>query len=397
MGMDPQSNPMVADEQRNTAVPTSVPGRETFRILMAAGGTGGHIFPALAVAEELRKRSQLSGPAGPAFEVVFLGTGRGLEGRLIPRAGYRLEIIKGAGLKGIRGWKRLLNLGTLPVSALEAAQVLWRLRPDVVLGIGGYISGPVMLEAALVNIPTLLFEPNAVPGFTNRALAPVVHLAAVGFKEAEAAYGSKARVTGHPVRREFFQVLPKTHNSPFTVLIAGGSQGARAINQCVTQSLPVFHHEIGENLSFIHQTGEADYNVVQAAYEKQGVRAEVCAFIDRVAEAFSRADLIVCRAGATTVAELAAAGKAAILIPYPSATDQHQFQNATALERVGGARVIEQKDLTPQRLVKEIAGLLRDPQNLGRMEQRSKSLARPDAAGSIADLVEKLSSGRRLD
>ena len=387
---------MLEEERSATAAHAARPLRDPVRVLMAAGGTGGHIFPALAVAEEMRERSRTSGPEGLTFETVFLGTGRGLEGRLIPQAGYPLQIIKGAGLKGIRGWKRLLNLATLPLSALDAAQVLRHLRPDVVVGIGGYISGPVMLEASLIDIPTLLFEPNAVPGFTNRVLAPVVRLAAVGFEEAQSAYGSKARFTGHPVRKEFFQVSPKTHATPFTVLMAGGSQGARALNQCIVEALPAFREEKGEDLRFIHQTGEADYNVVQAAYEKQGIRAEVCSFIDHVAEAFSRADLIVCRAGATTVAELAAAGKASILIPYPSATDQHQLQNARALEGAGGARVIEQKDLTPQRLVKEVLSLLEDSQHLGLMEQHSRSLARPDAAGRIADLVEKLSlSGRQ--
>jgi UDP-N-acetylglucosamine--N-acetylmuramyl-(pentapeptide) pyrophosphoryl-undecaprenol N-acetylglucosamine transferase len=388
--MNHQGELVLAEKGTAAALDAARRQGSSVRVLMAAGGTGGHIFPALAVAEELRARSETAVPEGATYEPLFVGTGRGLEARLIPQAGYALETIEGAGLKGIKGWNRFLNLTALPQSAFDAGRVLRRFRPHVVVGMGGYIAGPVMLEAALIGIPTLLFEPNAVPGFTNRVLGPVVRLAAVGFEKALAAYGSNARFTGHPVRREFYEIAPKVHAAPFTVLIVGGSQGARALNQCLIESLPLFQSEVGDGLRFIHQTGEADYNVVRAAYDTQSIQAEVCAFIDNIAEAFSRADLMVCRAGATTVAELAAAGKASILVPYPSATDQHQLQNARALERAGGAQVIEQKDLTPQRLVKEILALLGNRQNLALMEQKARSLARPGAARRIADLVEEL-------
>ena len=356
------------------------------RILMAAGGTGGHIFPALALADEMRRRSA----GGRPYETVFLGSGRPLESRLIPPAGYRLETIRAAGLKGISGWKRVINASRLPRSAFQAARVLCRFRPAVVLGIGGYVSGPVMLEAALAGIPTLLYEPNVVPGFTNKVLAPVVRLAAVGFEESVAAYGSKGRFTGHPVRASFFQVKLKPHKLPWTVLVVGGSQGARALNQCVAACLPLFRARGAENLSFIHQTGEADYNAVLAAYGDGWAGSEVCAFIDNIAEAFSRADLIICRSGAATAAELAAAGKASILVPYPSATDQHQLHNARALERAGAACVIEQKDLEPDRLVERVLCLLEDPGKLAEMEYRAKSLANPQAASLIGDLIEEL-------
>jgi len=387
--MDSQSK-LILEKERPRAPSARPASRRLVRILMAAGGTGGHIFPALAVADEMRRRSESSASGAAQYETVFLGTGRGLETRVIPRAGYRLETIQAAGLKGIAGWKRILNAARLPRSAFEAARLLYRLRPGVVVGIGGYISGPVMLEAALAGIPTLLYEANAVPGFTNRVLAPVVRLAAVGFDESLAAYGSKGRLTGHPVRREFYGIEPKAHASPYTVLVVGGSQGARALNQCLAESLPLFRSQGGESLRFIHQTGEADYNAVGAAYGDQWAGSEVCAFIDNIAEAFSRADLIICRAGAATVAELAAAGKASIPVPYPSATDQHQLQNARALERAGAACVIEQKDLTPKRLVDCVMGLLGDPGKLSLMERQAKSLARPQAAARIADLIEGL-------
>ncbi|HZT70584.1 MAG TPA: undecaprenyldiphospho-muramoylpentapeptide beta-N-acetylglucosaminyltransferase [Terriglobia bacterium] len=387
--MDVQSE-LVMEKEHPLELSARRTSRRVVTVLMAAGGTGGHIFPALAVADELRRRSTASGADATQYEAVFLGTGRGLESRIIPRSGYRLETVPGAGLMGISGWKRVLNFIKLPQSAAEAARVLFRLRPAVVLGIGGYISGPVMLEAALAGIPTLLYEANVVPGFTNRVLAPFVRLAAVGFEQSLAVYGSKGRLTGHPVRQEFFEVRPKPHEPPFTVLIVGGSQGARALNQCLAASLPLFRSRSGGTLRFIHQTGEADYNSVKAAYANHWAESEIRPFIDDIAGAFSRADLIICRAGATTVAELAAAGKASILVPYPSAADQHQLQNARALEAAGAARVIEQRDLTPDLLVESVMGLLSDAGKLSAMEQRARSLASPGAAGRIADLIEEL-------
>lgn len=381
---------LIVDKEQPLEPATRLTPRRQLCVLMAAGGTGGHIFPALAVADELRRRSEPADPGGVCYDIVFLGTGRGLESHVIPRAGYRLEKIDAAGLKGITGRKRLLNAARLPRSAFETAKLLYRFRPGVVVGIGGYVSGPVMMEAALAGIPTLLYEPNVVPGFTNRVLAPVVRLAAVGYEQSLAAYGSKGRMTGHPVRQEFYQIEPKRHEPPYTVLIVGGSQGARALNQCVTASLPLFRLKAGTTLTFIHQTGEADYNAVEAAYGDQWAGSDVCAFIDDVAGAFSRADLIVCRAGAATLAELAAAGKASILVPYPSATDQHQLHNAMALEHAGAACVIEQKDLNPGRLVDCVMSLLGDQGKLARMEQGAKNLANPQAASRIADLIEEL-------
>ncbi len=365
------------------------PARPTIRVLMAAGGTGGHIFPALAVAPPPRQRAPRRPPAGMDCIIEFLGTGRGLESRLIPAAGFALRTVKAAGLKGIGGWRKLTNLMVLPRSAIETALVLREFKPEVVVGMGGYLAGPAMLEAALRDIPTLLIEPNVLPGFTNRVLAPVVRLAAVGFAEAAPFYGAKARVTGHPVRAVFYQTPPKPHVSPFTVMILGGSQGAAAINSCVVKSLPLWAAD-PPGLRFIHQTGDRDYNGVRQSYAEQGIAAEVHAFIDKVAEALARADLVISRAGALTVAELAAAGKAAVLIPFAAAADQHQRENARALERAGAARVIVQKDLTPQGLVATVRDLLSHRERLLEMEQRARSLAVPDAAARIADLIEEL-------
>jgi UDP-N-acetylglucosamine--N-acetylmuramyl-(pentapeptide) pyrophosphoryl-undecaprenol N-acetylglucosamine transferase len=365
---------------------------------MVAGGTGGHIFPALAVAEELRGRT---GPGIPRYEIEFLGTHRPLEARLIPAAGFPLRTVDAAGLKGIGGIQRLRNLLVLPRTAIAVARILREFRPQVVVGVGGYLAGPVMLEAALAGIPTLLIEPNARPGFTNRLLKPFVRAAALGFAETAHVYGEKARVTGHPVRRAFFEIppralLPVGQGSqsgvavpPFTVFVVGGSQGSRAINQAVVQALPMLAKEPGA-MRIIHQTGEHDYNEVLKTYQESGLPGEVHAFIEDMPGTLSQADLVISRAGATAVAELAAAGRASLLIPFPGATDQHQLENARAMEKAGAARVIAQSHLSPERLAGEIRDLMAGPATLESMEKCAHSLARPDAAARIADLVENL-------
>lgn len=368
----------------------AAPAVEPVRILLVAGGTGGHIFPALAVAEELRERWKAREGEGEAGQIMFLGTGRGLEARVIPAAGFSLRTVTAAGLKGIGGLRKVRNLLlVLPRSAVETAMVLKEFQPHVVVGVGGYLAGPAMLEAALEDIPTLLIEPNAVPGFTNRVLAPVVRLAAVGFEETSSSYGLKARVTGHPVRKAFFAVQPKEHVPPFTLLILGGSQGSAALNECAVKSVPLLAASRA-GLKILHQTGERDYHAVRGAYAEHDLDAEVCAFMEDVSGAFARADLVISRAGAMTVAELAAAGKAAVLVPFPGAADQHQLSNARALGRAGAARVVLQSELTPERLAREIRNLLQEPGKLIEMERNARRLARPDAAARIADLIEGL-------
>lgn len=364
---------------------------------MAAGGTGGHIFPALAVAQELRSRGDAV-RAGRVVEgrldlgtpeIFFLGTARGLEAKVIPASGFPLRTVKAAGLKGIRGRRFWQNLVALPQSAWMTAGLLRELRPSVVVGLGGYAAGPALLEAALARIPTVLVEPNAIPGFTNRALAPWVRVAAVGFDQAASYYGKKARVTGHPVRPAFFLSPPKQHIAPFTLLVLGGSQGSVAINQCLIQALPLLIQQ-APDMRIVHQTGERSLDQIRQAYLPYGGAAEAAAFIDDVPAALASADLVVSRSGALTVAELSAAGKAAILIPFPAAADNHQLANARALEMAGGAVVIEQSVLTPEVLAGTVYELLKDSQRLERMEQSSRKLARPHAAAEIAGIVEEL-------
>jgi UDP-N-acetylglucosamine--N-acetylmuramyl-(pentapeptide) pyrophosphoryl-undecaprenol N-acetylglucosamine transferase len=386
---DVSESEAAAELSAQDAAPGKDSRRGTIRVLMVAGGTGGHIFPMLAVADNLRSRDKRVGESAPHYAIEFVGTMRPLESRLIPGAGYPLRTVAAAGLKGIGGLRRLRNFLVLPRTALQTAALLRTFRPHVVAGIGGYLAGPVILEAALAGIPTLLLEPNARPGFTNRVLGPVVRIAAVGLEETARFYGAKARVTGMPVRRAFEEIPSREHRPPFTVLIVGGSQGSKALNETVIASLALLEPE-SLRWRFIHQTGEADYNAVSQAYRERGFNAEVSAFVEDMPRAFAQADLVISRAGATALAELTTAGKAALLIPFPAATDQHQLENARVLERAGAARVIEQKDLTPERLVTEMRGLLLCLDKLKDLEQNAKRLAKPEAAASIADLIEQL-------
>lgn len=352
------------------------------RVIIAGGGTGGHIYPGVAIAEEFRRRD-------PQAEVLFVGTARGMETRIVPREGFRLELIEVAALKRVGLRRQLKTLVLLPRSFIEVRSLINRFRPDVVIGVGGYASGPVGLVAALMGVPTMVAEQNALPGFTNRVLARFVRAAAVSFEEAKRYFGGKAEVTGNPVRAEFFEVPEKQPGEVVEILITGGSQGARAINDAMIDALLMLSGESGR-LSFVHQTGEKDYERVRAAYEKYGVKAEVRTFIERMVDEFARADLVICRAGATTVAELAAAGRPAIFIPFPFAADDHQRKNAEAVERAGGGRVIPQSELTPERLADELLRLVRAPGELMKMATASRRLAHRDAAARVVDLAMRI-------
>lgn len=350
------------------------------KLVIAGGGTGGHVFPALAVAQEWRKR-------GAGREVVIIGTERGLEAKLVPAAGLPLETIRVGGLKGMHGARLVRNLARLPVSLADAARVLRRHRPVVAFGVGGYASGPVLLMAKLFGTPIVIFEPNAVPGFANRLLGPLADRVATVFPQADY-WGARARQTGCPVREDFFRVPARRHREPFTLLITGGSQGAQVINRALVEALPRLESH-RERLFFIHQTGQRDYNAVREAYIARKLHAEVVPFIEDMAQRMAQADLLVCRSGAVTLAEIAAAGRAAILIPFGAAADSHQLRNAQVFEAAGAARVIPQDQLTAQRLAETIIALLSQPQQIEAMEQRVRTLARPHAAGAIADLLEQ--------
>jgi UDP-N-acetylglucosamine--N-acetylmuramyl-(pentapeptide) pyrophosphoryl-undecaprenol N-acetylglucosamine transferase len=359
------------------------------RVLIAAGGTGGHIYPGVAVAKEIMRRDASS-------EVRFVGTARGLEKRLVPEAGFELSLIESAGLKNVGLAGKLRGLWLLPKSFLAARRLIKEFRPDVVVGAGGYVSGPVLLMASRMKVPTLVMDSNALPGFTNRVLARFVDRAAVTFAEALPYFRGKGIVTGNPVRSEFFDIPPKSRDATrFSLLVFGGSQGARGINLAMVAALAALETH-RDALRITHQTGEFDYETVREGYAKAGwTNADVRPYIKEMVGEFARADLIISRAGATTCAEVAAAGKAAIMIPLPTAADDHQRKNAEALVAAGAARMILQKDLTGELLATEIAALLKEPERVTQMETASRKLARGDAAAATVELIESLVASRR--
>jgi UDP-N-acetylglucosamine--N-acetylmuramyl-(pentapeptide) pyrophosphoryl-undecaprenol N-acetylglucosamine transferase len=361
------------------------------RVLIAGGGTGGHVIPALAIARELQSRHQA--------EILFVGTARGIENRLVPQAGFGLMRIKVGALKGVSLWTRLRTLFSLPFAILESRKIIRVFAPDVVVGVGGYASGPAMAAAILSRIPTLAFEPNVVPGLANRLVGRRITAAAVHFEETKK-YFRNVQVVGVPVRAEFFN-LPALRPAdsatdkerPPVLLVFGGSQGARAISMAVTGAIAAIRQKI-PGLRVIHQTGERDYNEVQEAYARVGVAAEVSAFIDNMPQAFARADLLVCRSGASTVAEITAAGKPAIFIPFPQAADDHQRRNAETIANAGAAVLIPQSELTPERLAQTVTELLSTPARLKEMSERARALAHADAAGRMARMVCDLAGDR---
>jgi UDP-N-acetylglucosamine--N-acetylmuramyl-(pentapeptide) pyrophosphoryl-undecaprenol N-acetylglucosamine transferase len=349
------------------------------RIVIAGGGTGGHVIPSLAIAQQLKEQLRA--------EVLFIGTARGIETRLVPQAGFALELIRVGALKNVSLMTRARTMLDLPRAIAACSRMLSEFDPEVVIGVGGYASGPAMVAAIRRRLPTLAFEPNVVPGFANRMIARWVSAAAVHFEET-CRYFPNCRVTGVPVRPAFFSIPSKTGGAP-TLLVFGGSQGARAINQAMIESLAGLRAKI-PLIHVIHQTGQRDYDHVRSAYQQSGISGEVHKFIDDMPGTFGRADLLVCRSGASTVGEIAAAGKPAIFVPFPAAADDHQNVNARALERAGAAVVVEESNLGAAYLVDTIAALIGDAGRLQSMSAAAKSLAHPHAVEEIVEMVRKL-------
>jgi len=349
------------------------------RIVMAGGGTGGHLYPGIAVARELMARR-------PDAVITFAGTSRGIEARVVPREGFQLDVLRSAGLKGTSFSGLLRSLSILPASGLDAWRIVSRRRPALVIGVGGYSSGPVMLAAIVRGTPTLLLEQNAVPGMTNRILAPMVGAAAVTFESTVTFFGRRGFVAGNPVRPEFFATESSDrgpHAGPPKVLIFGGSQGAHAINMAMVEAAPRLAAAGG--VAITHQTGERDLDVVRRAYGDAGLEARVEPFLFAMDREMKDADVVVARAGATTIAELTAAGRAAILVPLPTAADDHQRKNAEVLVAAGAAELIEQKDLTGDRLASRILALATDHARRNAISAAARAFARPDAAKVIVD------------
>ena len=355
------------------------------KVLVAGGGTGGHLFPGIALAEEVVTRH-------PKNDVVFVGTDRGLEARVVPQAGFRFQAIKSQGLKGM-GFVRLLKgLLLLPLSFVQALRILLAEKPDVVVGVGGYSSGPVVLTAWLLRVPTAVQEQNAVPGFTNRVLGRFVNAVFLAFESAARFFPQKkVHVIGNPIRRKLMEnfLRPKADHARFTVLVFGGSAGAKSINARMLEALDHLE-DLKDQLHFLHQTGKADVEAVRAGYAQKGYSAEVLEFIDDMAGAYTRCELVVCRAGATTLAELTCCKRASILIPFPYATDDHQTVNAQAMVDGGAALMLRESEWNGKILADAIRQLKSDPERLRKMEKSAGLMGRPEAAKELADVCVQM-------
>ena len=351
------------------------------KLLIAGGGTGGHVFPAVAIAREWLLR-------GAEREVVLVGTERGIEMKLVPQAGLPLETIRVAGLKGKGGATLARNLAMLGTGLTDAFGVLKRQEPAVAFGVGGYAAGPMLLATWLRGSPNVIFEPNAEPGFTNKVLAHLAKRIATGYEVSAQAWGEKAVVTGCPVRPEFFSIAARRPEKPFRLLVTGGSQGALPLNRAFIAAAEPLAMRKAE-LQIVHQTGERDYHEVLSVYARYKFAAEVSPFLTNMAERFAWADIIVCRAGAITAAEVAAAGKAAIFIPFGRATDSHQLRNAQEMVNSGAGRLIPEPELTADRLTREIFSLLDQPGDIEQLSTKARSLAHPYAAREIVNLIEE--------
>ena len=357
------------------------------RIVIAGGGTGGHLFPGIAVAQEFISRS-------PGVEVIFVGTDRVFEKSILSEKGFRHLSISAEGIKGRSWWRKLLSIFKLPKGILESMWILLKFRPHLVVGVGGYSAGPVVMGAWLLRVKRVLHEQNILPGVTNRMLSRFSECIFVSFEQTKQYFKAhRVMVTGNPIRQDILKAMVDTQatgkrEKPFSVFIIGGSQGAHSINMAVMDALDYIKN--GKQYGFIHQTGSEDESMVKARYRDKGFRATVQPFFSDMATRFQDADLIICRAGATTVAEITALGKAAIFIPYPHAADNHQMLNARDLETAGAAEMISEQDLSGAGLGERIDFYASNPDQLRRMEKTAKEMGKPQAAKTIVDECLKI-------
>ncbi len=352
----------------------------TYRILFAGGGTGGHVIPALAVAEEVRRRGH---------EVLFLGVERGMEARLVPQHGFPIHFLKVQGLNRVGLVNAVRSIALLPGSVLSAGSEIRAFHPDVIFSMGGYVSGPVMAAGRLTGTPMVIMEPNAYPGLTARWTAKIVRKALVNFKETMGHFPPGiAQLTGVPVREAFFAIERRAPSPPYTLFVTGGSQGSSALNRAMREAWPHFA-AADIRVRILHQAGNAQAAEVATAFAATGLDGEVFAFVDDMPAVFGQADLIVGRSGAGAVAELAAARKPAILVPFPRAADDHQRKNAQAMAQAGAALLIEESALSGERLAAEVVRLFRDPAALSAMGAQAGAFARHGAAQAAADILEE--------
>jgi UDP-N-acetylglucosamine--N-acetylmuramyl-(pentapeptide) pyrophosphoryl-undecaprenol N-acetylglucosamine transferase len=354
--------------------------KRQFRLMVAGGGTGGHLFPGLAVAKELKGRHEEA-------RILFVTGKKRMESEIIARSGFDQASIAVEGMKG-RGWKGAQVMLKLPWSFFQSLSIMHEFKPHLVFGVGGYSSGPVCLAARVLGIPAAVHEQNSYPGVTNRLLCRVVDRVFISFEESRAHFGGgNLYLTGNPIREEFLVTKPRDLRDPrFTVLVIGGSQGARAVNDAMVEALVILK-ERGRDLRVIHQTGRTDHDRIQAAYREKGLQGEVSAFIQDMAGAYARADLVVSRAGAGAIFEVAALGKPSILIPFPFAANNHQETNARVLVEAGGAEMVLQGALSGEVLADAVLKYMDKPELLAEMGEAARRVAKPDAAQVIANLL----------
>jgi UDP-N-acetylglucosamine--N-acetylmuramyl-(pentapeptide) pyrophosphoryl-undecaprenol N-acetylglucosamine transferase len=358
------------------------------KVIIAGGGTGGHLFPGIAVAREIQRRY-------PESKILFVGAEQGIETKIVPKEGFELRTLPIGGVKGLGIARQARNLIGMAGGVFKARAILGEFKPDVVIGVGGYASFPMLSAAALSGLPRVIMEQNAIPGLANRVLGKWVDFAAVTDARTQSFFGKRAVVTGNPVRPEFKSIGAKTHVAPYTILVFGGSQGAQSINHAVMEALDSLT-EWKDRLRFVHQTGERQLEEVKNAYATKGFQSDVRIFFNNFHEQYAAADLIVARSGATTVAEIKAAGRAAILIPFPFAADDHQTKNARAMADENAAILISNADLNGKRLADAIRGLIGDPKRLQEIETNARRIAILDAEERIVNLVETAVESRNV-
>jgi len=356
------------------------------RVVIAGGGTGGHLYPGIALAKALKRQDM-------DIEISFVGTQKGLEAKVLPREGFELKTILSAGLLGKKRLSRWMSWVKLPVGTAQSMCFLIRKRPDLVVGVGGYASGPLVLSAWILRVPILIHEQNSIPGLTNKWLGKIANKVAVSFKESAKFFSKdKIEVTGNMIREEFCQpreTFPKGPRGLFRVLVLGGSQGAHSINVAMMEALESLTSKKG-NIHITHQTGESDFAMVKREYEKSGFSHDVRPFIDGMAEQYRKASLVICRAGATTLAEVTACGKVSVLIPYPHAAHNHQEKNARVLEAANAGELVLDHELSGTRITQSILRALEDPQRLEEMEENSYQLGSRDATEKVRQICMDL-------
>ena len=353
------------------------------KIIIVGGGTGGHLFPGIAIAREFQKRN-------PKIKILFVGTRRGIEYKVLPKENFELKTILSSGLKGKISWRTLIALVEIPIAFLQSLWVLINFRPKLVLGVGGYVTGPFVLMAWLLRIPTAIQEQNSMPGMTNRILGKIVDKIFVTFEKSKKHFPEKKiEVTGNPIREEYYEAKVRRKESQFNVLIFGGSKGASSINRAMVEALD-FLSEDKNSLHFIHQTGEEQFKTVKKSYRSKNVSADVSKFIFNMADDYRRSNLVICRAGASTLAEIAACGRAAILVPYPFAANNHQQLNAEYLVEQGAALMVKDCDLSGKKIAELIKKMMHQPNLLQEIEKVSAAMAKKDAGKKVVDLCYEL-------